>query len=192
MAGELKICSRCKQEKDINEFSLRNARPCGRHSWCKNCCNAHNRAYSRKILNSKDLYPRNLCKTTKEKHDRQIIRLSNYHKKYPERVLYDNMRKRSRKQNLSILLESDFRMWYFNQGKQCEYCGISDELALKLLNFRLGVDKIIPENGYVIGNMVLSCARCNWIKGKWLTYDEMKRIGIEIIKPKWVLVEIGI
>ena len=34
--------------------------------------------------------------------------------------------------------------------------------------------------------MGLACFRCNLIKNDFFTYDEMKTIGKELVKPKWV------
>lgn len=34
---DTKICTRCKQEKQLNEFSTRKNRPCGYYSFCKQC-----------------------------------------------------------------------------------------------------------------------------------------------------------
>jgi hypothetical protein len=42
-----KICSKCKQEKSIDEFYIFKAGKFGRYSWCKPCASADRSAYQR-------------------------------------------------------------------------------------------------------------------------------------------------
>jgi len=50
---------------------------------------------------------------------------------------------------------------------------------------RLEVDCMDNNRGYEIGNMVLACHRCNFIKLNFLTFEEMRFIGQKFLKPKW-------
>ena len=45
---ERKVCSKCKERKDVAQFSLRSDRPTGTASWCKPCLNQWRREYKKK------------------------------------------------------------------------------------------------------------------------------------------------
>lgn len=76
--------------------------------------------------------------------------------------------------------------WYITIPNKCEYCGDDFDLIKKYdktrfkkrgLN-RLEIERIVPEKGYVAGNIIKCCERCNFIKSDSLfTYEEMKTIG---------------
>ncbi len=50
---------------------------------------------------------------------------------------------------------------------------------------KLSVDRMNSRGNYVFTNMALCCYLCNTIKNNVLTFDEMKYIGQNFIKPKW-------
>lgn len=89
-------------------------------------------------------------------------------------------------------LERDpFLEWYANQPKACHYCEISQDNLAQIKDSqlrkvcRLTIDCKDNDVGYFLENMVLSCNRCNAIKGDFFTYEEMLHIGREHIAPKW-------
>jgi hypothetical protein len=45
-----KICTKCNVEKDINEFSIRNNRPCGYQAKCKKCESLYSKKYYKKNI----------------------------------------------------------------------------------------------------------------------------------------------
>ncbi len=85
----------------------------------------------------------------------------------------------------------EFVSWYNNQDKQCVYCGISAQDVWIMRKFynahaeQLTIDCKVNNRGYVSGNLVLACGRCNFIKGNMFTYAEMREIGQRYIRPKW-------
>ncbi len=66
------------------------------------------------------------------------------------------------------------------QHRKCAYCKISNDECTLLQGSRLSVDRIIPELGYVKGNVCLACPICNTIKGNDITASQMIRIGRQI------------
>ncbi len=86
-----------------------------------------------------------------------------------------------------------FLKWYEEQGKKCFYCGVSEADMNKLnMNFnkrvkRLSIDRLDHTKGYVKGNIVLACYRCNSIKGDFFTKEEMLKLAEQFIKPKLCL-----
>ena len=39
------------------------------------------------------------------------------------------------------------------------------------------LDRIVPAKGYVIENMAAACKRCNMVKSRWLSFDEMRKVA---------------
>jgi len=95
------------------------------------------------------------------------------------------------KQKPLIISKDDFTEWYENEPKICVYCGIKeDELELVDDPFmnkykRLTVDCKDNDLGYVNGNLVLCCRRCNTLKIDFFTYEEFKEIGKRFVAKRW-------
>jgi len=91
-----------------------------------------------------------------------------------------------------IITKEEFVNWYNDQPKQCVYCGIEEaNLGVWTDNYnrrspmRLTIDCKVNNKGYVLGNIVLSCYICNFIKGNMFSHDEMLEIGQKHVRPKW-------
>lgn len=103
------------------------------------------------------------------------------------------MRSRARKRGEDFTLPlPEFATWFQAQPRNCSYCGI-DEASLAALGIRnqtgaaverLGVDRLVGDDGYVVGNMALACFVCNRTKSNWYTPDEMGILG-EGIAAVW-------
>lgn len=39
------------------------------------------------------------------------------------------------------------------------------------------LDRIVPAEGYVMENMAAACKRCNMVKSRWLSFDEMRKVA---------------
>jgi 5-methylcytosine-specific restriction endonuclease McrA len=76
-----------------------------------------------------------------------------YHQKTKPR--FDNYKRKSENQNRPF----DITKGQFNDliKGTCHYCK-------RMPDIFFGVDKLVPENGYTIGNVVTACANCNWCK----------------------------
>lgn len=96
-----------------------------------------------------------------------------------------------------LISESDFIKFYKDDKvvRSCEYCKIteseieslikSDKIFTKRLATRgrfMEVDRIKPNEGYVIGNLALSCYWCNNAKTDEFNAEEFKPIGKAIGK----------
>ena len=86
----------------------------------------------------------------------------------------------------------DFIAWYESQPRVCAYCDILEEDLWIVQNHygrrvkRLTVDSMDNSRGYDLDNIILACARCNFIKSDLLSFDEMREFAQKYIKPKWV------
>ena len=160
-----KYCSKCKQDKPLYEFGTASGtKKDGYNSWCKQCV--------RDAAKRHRHTPSGIFSTIKQ------------------RQTYLAKRKDSRTKPFNISREW-FVAWYKNQPLVCGYCGIPQEkwyLMAERYNsnwFRLTIDCMDNDAGYIEGNLVLSCAKCNLIKQNILTHDDMVYIGQNFVKPKW-------
>ena len=94
------------------------------------------------------------------------------HQQLPEARVF-KLRSRAKRRGVYCELSmADYRKWIYSQRPLCSYCGSKfDNLK------ELEVDRINPKTGYVIGNLVLSCSRCNIIKSNVFTFSEMQEIA---------------
>jgi len=159
-----KTCTYCGKEKSISEFSKHRLSKDGHAYQCKECNAKRSKAFR---ASPSGVYT-------------QIKGRTNFYKK--------NYNIRYKPVSVS---REDFIEWYKIQPQKCVYCDIP-EGKLELLNgphynrvHRLTVDCIDNEVGYALGNMVLACNRCNFIKSNVFTFEEMKVIGSQFLKPKW-------
>ncbi len=87
----------------------------------------------------------------------------------------------AKNKNLSFDLDSLYIKNLFKwEHKRCHYCRIHNNESTILYGCRLTMDKVIPELGYVKGNIFLACPVCNLIKGDDITAEQMIRIGKQI------------
>lgn len=90
------------------------------------------------------------------------------------------------------ITKEEFVDWYNVQERVCVYCSIPEKHVLLLPEHnimrrpRLAIDCKNNDLGYVLGNLVLACGRCNFLKSNVFTYDEFKDIGDRYVKPKWM------
>jgi len=159
-----KQCSKCKQEKLVSEFGTTNPNKDGYNSWCKQCVRDSSKKYS---ITTKGIY----CSI--KGNQRYFHRHSSDQRK-PFEITYD-----------------EFKLWYEDTPKKCAYCYLSEE-DLQVVNdthnkkvSRLTVDCKRNELGYQLGNLVLACNRCNFIKNDFLNYDQMFYFSQTYIKPIW-------
>lgn len=159
-----KICTKCKRELPLLAF--------GKHRLCKDGLNPECKECNRK--RSKEYYktPAGVFNTIKS------------------RQTYLNRHNDSRSKPFEIS-KKDFVEWYINESKKCCYCDLPEEyLELVAEKYgsrwkRLTIDCKNNELGYVVGNLVLACDKCNITKNNMLTFDEMMYVGQNFIKPKW-------
>ena len=166
-----KTCTKCGRELPPSAFGKHRLCKDGLNPECKDCNKKRAKKYSKTasglftLLKGRQTYAR----AHKGKKDR------GYH-----RII----------KPITISRE-DFIKWYDIQPKICVYCGISEEQLGKTgdkyndKNLRLSIDCKNNDLGYIKGNLVLSCNRCNSIKSDFLTYEEMLEIGRKFVALRW-------
>ena len=154
----MKTCTKCGEPKPLTEFGKHAISKDSYAHWCKEC---HKTKYREYAKTASGVYT-------------AIKQRIKYYKTKPFHISRE-----------------DFVNWYDSTTKQCEYCGVY-EIELEKLGdsynnkaHRLTIDCINNDAGYVKGNLVLACLRCNSIKSDFFTHDEMKELAITFILPKW-------
>lgn len=111
----------------------------------------------------------------------------NYEKNHPEKTAVRTLKRRSVLKGLLFGDSRELENWLKNQKRICHYCGVDEETAsLSNFNNRIGsmlqIDRVNPEGGYVVGNIVLACPVCNYVKGRWFDEKTMLEIGERYIR----------
>lgn len=169
---ETKYCNRCGEIKPITEFYKNKSSNDGHAFYCAQCHRKYGKDY--RIRKKKD--PVFIYKQIKSRQE--------FVSKHP------NIYRRTTSKPVTIT-EDEFVEWYNTSPKKCAYCDLDEDDLVNVddncINKadRLTVDCVDNEIGYAVGNIVLCCARCNFIKSDFLNFDQMRIIGQDMIKPVW-------
>lgn len=104
------------------------------------------------------------------------------------KVISANAKKRGITLNIT---QSEFISWYEDTPKVCVYCDIPADLLERLPKMfgrkmvRLSVDRVDPTKAYQLDNIVLCCLKCNVVKNRIFSFEEMKKLAKKFIKPQW-------
>lgn len=154
-----KVCTKCKIEFSLTEFSPKKINKDGLNSWCKSCNAKATLIY---YYNNKE----KCDNRSKEKATKLNTRFSNSKSSAKRRGL-----------DFSFKLEE-----YSDLIKlPCYYC---DNLLGKQSVIGSGLDRIDSSKGYVQGNCVSCCKLCNQIKMNILTLEETKLVIGAILKKR--------
>jgi len=184
----MKVCSKCLKGKSLDNFFntgrvFANPRvnKDRKMTVCKDC--TYKRTRENVIANRERSrgYQRNWIARNPEKVKEKM----QLYIKSPKGI-YRSLVKRGL-ENISIS-QQEFIDWYLKQTRECVYCGIPEELCKKFakgkMRGRLTIDRIKPKGKYEIGNIVLACGICNFVKLDIFNSEEMSVIG-QIIRKKW-------
>jgi len=111
-------------------------------------------------------------------HYRELQREKRKRLYYSTWGYYSSVKNRAKKQGIYFNLTSaEFREWYEAQPMICHYCKspLTRRGAIELTSE--SVDRVDSSLGYIKGNLVLACRRCNSIKGNWFSREEMLEIA---------------
>lgn len=154
-----KRCTLCGKIKPLSAFGKHSITKDGLSHWCKQCNNERSKKFRETPVG-----------------------------------IYTNLKGQAKffgRPLVEMVSKKNFIKWYAKQPKVCVYCGIKEEDLGKtddLFNAttsRLSIDRMDNEKGYVLDNMVLACRRCNYMKSNFFSFDEMKNVGENHVRPKW-------
>lgn len=161
----MKVCTKCKIEKELSEFHKRKSSKDGLRSWCKECRRQYNKENKEAIAEHKKQY----CEKNKEaiaekkkqyyEANKEVIaeKKKQYHKKNPHVALNGQIKRRKRIGNEEITKEEWFEVMNKYEWK-CLYCGCD------LTKYNRSMDHIIPisKGGRNIKeNIAPACKHCN-------------------------------
>lgn len=179
-----KVCKKCKQELDIEEFIKNKSCQNGRAGTCKNCSNKYAATWKHKNSERLALIRRKqyIDKYGPIQRKKELIRRETYPLRVRAQLLKNGMRERARIGNFPFdrnILTTDYIMEWIKDTPKCPCCGIEIDYGFKddrkLRPNSPSIDKIFPKLGYVVGNIALICWRCNNLK-RDSTPDELQKI----------------
>ena len=187
----MKVCSTCKEEKELIEFSVKRAAKDGHNSKCRQCDMLAKRVYRKEHKEAYDISrkkyvannldkKRESCRKSHIKHKEKYQEQTRKRRvEEPEHELLKGARQRAKKKGLpfNITLD-DVRV-----PKLCPVLGIPLYVGEGVLHKGSPtLDRFVPELGYVQGNVNVISSLANTIKSNasWLealtVSNWMKRI----------------
>jgi len=167
--------------------------PDGYHYWCKDCVRAYQRSERGRI---------SLRRAIQKKQEEGYYRYG--------RGAIPILRQGAEKRGVPFSLSPEgLESWWSETPDNCEYCRCTLEQFRELSDFVLSyeganreitkfkrvfatskqakigwltIDRRDNVNGYSVGNLVKACWFCNYIKGSFLEYEDMKIIGPRVIE----------
>lgn len=166
-----KQCTKCGKTKPVSEFNSSNPTSDGYNSWCKQCCRKASKEYRESSIG--------IYAQIKGRITYALNHQDEKHNGY------------SRGTSELKISRNEFVGWYDSQPKKCAYCDLPesylddvDDLYIQR-TVRLTIDRIDNDKDYELGNLVLSCKRCNALKSDFFDYETFREIAQKYIKPVW-------
>lgn len=153
-----KKCRKCFLIKSISSFYRNKSSKDGHGYWCKKCEDKKVHEYRKKNRVKVNSTHRKWLKTT--------------------RGVWNIIVWNAKKRNLDVMSFAEFDKWYKQEEKKCIYCLIEKDET----KTRLSIDRKDNKKGYIKNNLALACYRCNRIKGKDFTYEQMLEIGSKYLR----------
>jgi len=180
-----KKCSKCKKEKNLENFCKDIKRNDKKNPWCKTCCKKYREANKEKISKyKKDWHQMNRVEILKKKREYSktpVARTSSNKggKKYRATIKgrISTARKQSKRRNKTWDIPDEMYLNLIHCF--CRYCGdtLLDETGI-------GLDRLNNDRGYFIDNVVPCCRACNSVRWIKYTYEEMLIIGKYLKKAR--------
>jgi hypothetical protein len=135
----------------------------------------------KKVLPSTEFYTRTkknnrkvldyACRSCKNKKD-MIYRRNNL-----EKTMLKRLKNRAEKKNVPVSITAGYLKKFIPDDMICPVLGIKMEVGQKISNVNSpSIDRIIPEKGYVPGNIIIVSMKANQIKTS-ATPDEIIKVG---------------
>lgn len=161
-----KICNKCGKEKTLDNFTLR--KDTGKYRCvCHECRRKDykdNEELRNKAINrAKEYYKNNKQKVL-------TLRKQRY-KENLQKVLYKSAKDRAKKKNIPFNIDIEDIII----PEKCPVFGFKFEIGTKDKQKSPSLDRIIPEKGYVKGNIIVVSLKANTMKNN-ASIDEIKKL----------------
>lgn len=175
-----KTCTKCNETKPLDQFSKKspgknNFRAMNAESYwgnLKSTCKSCDAAYAREFRKKNPGY-RGSGKNSKYPPEDKLL-ISAIRTRF--NVCMNNQRKRGKQAETDLTTDDLYQLYKEQQGL-CKYSGIPLKIETKHLA-TLSLDKIIPEKGYIKGNVQWLCWAVNRAKGELPEEDFLKMCRI--------------
>lgn len=197
-----KICSKCKEEKDVSEFYKDKKKKDGLTCWCKICSKKHEKENKDRVLiKKKEYYFKNIenikkYRKTYYKNNKEIIKTNSInrnknnkeHKSITDREYYiKNKEKIINRQKEYSKNNKDKILKYRNENIESSFCRKSLERILR--DYKGSRSKYEKLLGYTIKDLKLHLSKFGDIKSKQYHIDHIIPISAlsEFIKDQFIL-----
>lgn len=150
----MRLCPSCDERKSDSSFHKSSRAKSGLQTYCKAC----------QVEKDNENPVRN-------------ERYLRYRAKWPGRTTWSFIKKRAEKMGVPFSAMEDFVSWFEGAARHCTYCAMDEAEAKRRFDHNLHVDRKENGLGYVVGNMVLACHRCNVVKNAYLSHDQMMQVA---------------
>ena len=157
--SEGKVCSRCKEWKLFYMFRTRRSAIDNHKSWCKEC---------------EALYAAAYRNTPRGKETKALYRKNNW-----ETMRVIDAKKRAKSRNLPFNITGDYIKSITPSDMICPALGIQMKVGGDFKNSIISapsLDRLIPELGYVKGNIAVVSTRANTLK-RDATPEELMKVA---------------
>lgn len=147
----MKRCPHCKIEMRESDFSPNRANPSGLSSWCRVC----NKEHARKYRKTSKRPSQSVKKWATANKETLIRARKSWNQRNPDKHRVHQYRAMSKLRGHSFELDSRLVMDLVTDF--CFYCGVPPSPVH-------GIDRVDNAKGYIFGNVVTCCRRCNTAK----------------------------
>lgn len=162
-----KNCPHCKQTKPISDFSKRSDCKLGLMSWCRPCNRDKVRKYR---LNNKQKCYANMLKWRGKNKSKLLAIQKRYRSNNPLNLRSSKMvceaRSKALIKNLKFNIDYKYVHSLCKNGK-CAITGIEFKTTGGKNPYSPSLDRIVPELGYIMGNVRVILWALNAFKNKW-------------------------
>jgi len=176
-----KLCPKCRKTKNNFEFNKDSTRKDGLDYYCIDC---------RNLMRKEQKEVRRATAIRYREKNKEALKKSHRDWSYTGSGVYSSLSKNAKKRGILVeMSRRDFDIWWNLQEQVCHYCGIPFNIMQMLDwsrgNRRMSIDRMNNDMPYRLDNIVLSCMKCNTLKGDIITYTEMKNIIGPLMRTKW-------
>jgi hypothetical protein len=174
---ETKICSKCKQEKSLQEFHAGNGKMAKR-AQCKNCCKTLYDTPERLLKNTQKRAEKRRNDPNYKKREKELAQINN--KNNPLKYLIKIAKNRAKIKNIEFsITEKDLVL-----PKFCPLLNIALKInKIKSENNSFSIDRIDNSKGYITGNVWIISKRANWLKNN-ASIEELTTL-VNNLKKYW-------
>lgn len=166
---DAKYCPRCKRTKPAKDFGANALLKDGLTFYCSDCQRAMGRQYRASNPERVRAWYRNY--------------INNYRHTPAGRL--QKLRSRAKQDGIEVNLnKGEFIDWFNSQPSTCYYCGRQFSNGNRHDLRIITIDRTDNDKPYMMGNIVLACSRCNFVKGSWFTEQQMLEIANKYFKKQ--------